>query len=192
MKQGKFIVVEGTDLSGKSTLVKNLNTLFLFLDTAEPYEEGACYKELKLYQEGRLDLSDYQRALMFSANRVSHNRHIVDWLNNGYDLVCDRYHWSTIVYSNMNEKFIHDTALTPDLLLYLDAPLAALQKRAAKRGNIDRYEEKLEQYLTRYRTLYYAVYHELPYLRFVAAGGTEQETYEQAAYHVKELLDSMD
>ena len=189
MKQGKFIVVEGPDLAGKTSLCSKLGNAFYLFRTSEPDLSGVCHNELWAYRNGYLDLSDYQRALMFCANRLSHNESIKHWLKEGYNVICDRYHWSTIVYSNMNETFIHDTALTPDLLLYLDAPLSVLQERAAKRGNIDRYEEKLELYLARYRALYEAS-PGLPYLRFVDAGDTEQETYEQAAYHVKELLDS--
>merc|ERR1719414_2623299 len=103
--RGLFIVFEGLDRSGKSTQSKLLR---------DHLEKGGteivkwmCFPNrgtaigclIDLYLQRKLELSDGAIHLLFSANRWETAQAIVDDLNRGTTIVCDRYAFSGVAYS---------------------------------------------------------------------------------------------
>ncbi|GAA5894493.1 hypothetical protein JCM5296_005112 [Sporobolomyces johnsonii] len=148
-KRGAFIVFEGLDRSGKSTqvarLVEGLNARGVKAVRAGfPDRTLTTGKMIDSYLSQKADLDDRAIHLLFSANRWERANQILEDLNNGVTVVCDRYAFSGIAFSVI--KGISwtwcqspDIGLpAPDLVLFLAIPPAA----AASRGGFgqERYE----------------------------------------------------
>lgn len=143
VKRGAFVVLEGIDNSGKSTLsnalVEKLREeegdaeLVLFPDRST--ETGYV---LDLYLSKKLLLTDESVHLLMSANRWEKKAFIEECLTMGKTVVCDRYCFSGVAYSwakdkaNMTESWCKapDSGLPqPDLIIFLDLdPLAATER----------------------------------------------------------------
>lgn len=149
-KRGFFIVIEGIDQSGKTTisreLVKKLNeknkqTVYQrFPDTST--EIG------KLIYNYLTTLKDYPQEtihLLYSANRWELNNYIKETLNKGINIVCDRYMYSGIVYSlstGLSKDWCEnpDNGLVkPDIIFYLNVSLYTTKQRR-KLMKTDKYE----------------------------------------------------
>jgi len=156
MKQGKFIVIEGLDGSGKSTQIQRLAETLkqrgekVYI-TAEPteFETGAYLRRiLSESQEKNM----YLQAALFLADRLEHITHpefgIKRYLNEGYTVICDRYYYSSFAYQGtatdmnwvMDINLNCQEMLTPDLCIFLDVNPDTCKDR------IDRVREKPELY----------------------------------------------
>lgn len=99
MKRGKFIVVEGCDLSGKTTFVNRLKDCLDENDvpcitTGEPggSHVGGLIRDILVNNT----LSPETRAMLFLANRQDHIENIIlPALERGLHVICSRYVWST-------------------------------------------------------------------------------------------------
>lgn len=141
MKKSLFIVVEGIDRSGKSSLVSALeNTLikrgFNVHILRYPNRLNNTGKLISEVLSGNTVVSKETAHLLFSANRWEDKSKIEELLNDNLNIIlCDRYILSGISYSLANglpEKFIinSDKGMTePDLTLFLDvSPTIAAQR----------------------------------------------------------------
>jgi dTMP kinase len=150
-KRGAFVVVEGIDGAGTTTIARYLTNYVQeklgrqALFTAEPstgpvgllireYLKGLCLNRFTP-REHRVFMS-----LLFSADRADHLANVVyPALGEGKVVVCDRYNLSTFAYQSdeYNEDLLDtlaDQFKKPDLLLYLkttpSVALARLKERA--------------------------------------------------------------
>ncbi|GAA6004722.1 hypothetical protein JCM10207_000993 [Rhodosporidiobolus poonsookiae] len=103
-RRGAFIVFEGLDRSGKSTqvarLVDSLNARGVKAVAARfPDRTLTTGKMIDSYLSQKADLDDRAIHLLFSANRWERANQIMDDLNNGVTVVCDRYAFSGIAFS---------------------------------------------------------------------------------------------
>jgi thymidylate kinase len=116
---GKFIVVEGPDGSGKTTLAKKMN--FYLRDksecsvthTSEPsYGVIGCL--LRDALRGGFVFSPSVMERLFIADREEHcSKHIAHCLNNGH-VICDRYYHSTMVYQALESLGAFESKWTLD------------------------------------------------------------------------------
>ncbi|GAA5822800.1 hypothetical protein JCM11251_004385 [Rhodosporidiobolus azoricus] len=149
-RRGAFIVFEGLDRSGKSTqvqrLVEGLNARGVKAVGARfPDRTLTTGKMIDSYLSQKADLDDRAIHLLFSANRWERANQILEDLNNGITVVCDRYAFSGIAFSvikGLSWSWCQapDVGLPqPDLVLYLSISPAA----AASRGGFgeERYEK---------------------------------------------------
>lgn len=151
MKKGKFIVFEGMDGTGKSTISAKVKTWLLeekktCILTKEPGGTtiGNKIREIILYNTSINGLTDI---LLFLANRNEHiNRVIKPNVDEGNIVLCDRYLYSSLVYQGyMNDNFeqvynLHkdlDLLLEPDLLMIFKADPDVTMKRLS---NGDKFE----------------------------------------------------
>lgn len=142
-ERGKFVVFEGNDGVGKSTLLRSLVQYLSEkgIDAVFTREPGGI-RETEIYRELALSLDiqndGVSQLLLFCVDRRVHNRLlIIPALWAGKLVVCDRYSGSTFVYQHYGQgvpfedvKYLDRIARTniggvretkPDLVILLDA-----------------------------------------------------------------------
>jgi dTMP kinase len=161
-ERGRFIVFEGIDGAGKSTqidlLAKRLKTIGRNVYcTAEPTESvsGGLLRDAL---GGISKRTACEMAAMFTFDRVFHNINSVNgiqkMLANGYDVICDRYYYSSMAYqgSETDATWVRDMNLNcpeimrPDICIFLDlTPEQSMARIQSGRATQEIYEnvEKL-------------------------------------------------
>lgn len=150
----KFIVVEGIDGSGKTSVAKHLCSALPErpIYTSEPFDPIFLRRVEKI-----LHMTDTEsiaaKALFFTADRAVHTRKITDWLDRGKTVICDRYYMSTVAYQSaelhgrdmrmkgwlreINRPFLD----LPDAVIYLDSdPRTALKRIGGRSSKLKLYE----------------------------------------------------
>lgn len=98
--RGLFFVFEGLDRSGKSTqsklLAKKLEEVGLVKWTCFPNRATAVGTLIDLYLRKMIELPDETVHQLFSANRWESMTSIIEALNAGTSVVCDRYAFSGV------------------------------------------------------------------------------------------------
>lgn len=129
-----FIVFEGINGCGKTTLMHKLSDRLLAAgrQTAIVYDPGGtelAAEIRKIVKNGDIEASPEEQMLLYTAARSSLRRRVVELLNLGVDVICDRWVMSTEAYQGMMQKVgvvnvqaMHDAwvKLNPDLYLVLD------------------------------------------------------------------------
>ena len=101
---GLFVVLEGVDCGGKSTLIKGLVTQIkkanlTCVTTFEPGKTDAGQKLRSLVLDPSISLFPETEFLLFLADRYQHFNSFVQPSLQKFDVViCDRYFYSTFVY----------------------------------------------------------------------------------------------
>ena len=135
-KDSLFIVIEGLDGSGKTTVAQQLqaalsqthkNNVAL---TFEPHDPSAAGLYIRNALTKRIKASPLALALAFALNRADHNDHIIDpfLLSAGSRriLISDRYRLSSLVYQSTGGLSMEDIwhlnhwARQPDLTIFLN------------------------------------------------------------------------
>ena len=170
MKRGKFIIFEGNEGTGKSTHIMRLSEYFdsichKHIVTREPggTEFGEKIRGILLDTKSQLD--PLTEALLFYSSRIMNYRNIIlDALNKGETVICDRFHFSTIVYQGMCEncKEVIDlhNALNDyfseyiSLVVYLDADIKTCLARINRRKVSDKFEAQGEAFIAKVKESY--------------------------------------
>lgn len=165
MRKGFFIVVEGADGAGTTTISKHLADMFSVVAgkeqvvlTHEPsdYEIGKFIRKI-LKKEINVE-SGLAMLHLFLADRVEHvNRTIIPAINDGKIVISDRYYPSMFVYQSvknnclekslermkwfLNNDIVIDGITEPDIILYLRCTEDVSKDRRKTRGDE---EEKYE------------------------------------------------
>jgi dTMP kinase len=169
--RGRFITLEGSEGSGKST---NLNHLHQRLQqarvevvlTREPGGTplGEAIRELLLDHRQQAMASDTELLLMFAARAQHLNELIIPSLEAGKWVLCDRFTDATYAYQGAGrgigieriallEQWVQGE-LRPDLTLFLDLPVAQGLARAGARAELDRFEREEVAFFERVRQGY--------------------------------------
>ena len=174
--QGKFIVFEGIDGSGKTT---QINKLCEYLEkkgrkvyvTSEPTISmtGGILRDAL---SGVSKRTSCEMAAMFVLDRIFHNVNqkwgIEKMLADGYDVLCDRYYYSSLAYqgSETDSEWVKNMNLncpeirTPDACVFLDlTPEESLERISNSRATTEIYETK--EKLTAVRNKFLSVLDEL-------------------------------
>lgn len=158
--RGRFIVFEGIDGSGKSTQAK-LAAEYLLSKGKQVHltREPTTRPIGKLIREalsGNFNVSESTMAAMFLADRLDHILNeedgIIKLLNEGYDVISDRYFWSSFAYHSLSLDMawvisIHKKVIDicpPDLTIYLDLNVEASLQRIAERNEAEEIFENQE------------------------------------------------
>ena len=175
-ERGKFIVFEGIDGAGKTT---QINLLANYLReqgravycTAEPTEtvSGGLLRDAL---SGVSRRTVCEMAAMFVFDRINHNVNPVNgiqkMLADGFDVICDRYYYSSLAYqgsgtdpewvSNMNLNC--PEIMRPDVCIFLDlTPEQSMARINRNRATQEIYEN--EEKLTQVRNQFYRVFDQL-------------------------------
>lgn len=161
---GKFIVLEGIDGVGTTSMSKELAIYLqekgLPVETSrEPYSSELGETLRKFISGEYVDPGWRAMSLLFSADRLLHCRDLSEVLAGGMNVICDRYMGSTAAYQSAMaaaEDFdealrfitgpLSSGMLIPDLTLYLKADVKTCRERRLKeRGTEDFYERRAFQ-----------------------------------------------
>ena len=204
-KRGRFIVFEGIDGSGKTTQINKLRERLeeegrrVFV-TAEPtvsHTGGAIRDALG----GIVQKTACEMAAMFVLDRIFHNTNAV-WgiekmLADGYDVLCDRYYYSSMAYQGSETDFewVKNMNLccpeirVPDACVFLDlTPEESLERISKGRATTEIYETK--EKLTAVRNKFFNVFETLggdERIFIVSAAGSVEEV----AARIKECVDKL-
>ena len=135
-KKSLFIVIEGLDGSGKTSVSRHLANVLDYSNrghvklTFEPHDPSCAGLFIRqILMKKYRDFTPSLLALAFSANRLDHcDREIVPWLKNSdnHVLICDRYYLSSLVYQSSPdcpfEKVMNynEFAIKPDIIFFIN------------------------------------------------------------------------
>ena len=160
-KRGKFIVFEGTDGCGKTTHVSLLcehlsrKTGRKCLSEREPDSRNIVGAIIRSALYGSVKILPESMAYLHIADRLEHIGHILPLLDEGYDIVCDRYYISNMAYNAGDGLSVGDiyrlnapcaAKLQPDLVVFLDvSPEETARRRSQDRTDAEIYDEDEKQ-----------------------------------------------
>ena len=206
MKKGKLIVFEGLDGSGKGTQTELLVNYLRERGkkvclTAEPTASstGGIIRDAL----GGLTPRDaYELSAMFMADRIFHNVNPVNgirqYLEQGIDVICDRYYYSSFAYQGIDAdlEWVMQINLSckeitkPDMCIFLDVDTDRCDERiGSSRMNREIYENKETQKKIRKR--FYEVFEKLgstENIQIVDAG----RSIEEVSADIIKLYNSME
>lgn len=163
VSRGVFVTIEGLDFSGKSTLVGVLREMLEGSEpptffTREPGGTPAAERIRSLVLDPEVEMEDLTEAYLYAAARADHvRREILPRLENGENVVCERYLDSSLAYQgagrglgldevrSLNAKAVE--AAMPDKTFYLKLDPKERERRAKNRGNLDRLESVGDEFM---------------------------------------------
>jgi dTMP kinase len=169
MEKGKFIVFEGIDGSGKSTHIRLLceklkaegRRVYITAEPTSSVSGGLLRDALS----GVSERSPAELAALFLLDRINHNVNPANGINKlteeGYDVICDRYYYSSLAYqgSETDAAWVRDINLNcpeirkPDVCIFLDLDAKTAMKRLGSDRAVTEIYEK-ESKLDKIRTTY--------------------------------------
>ena len=148
--KGKFIVIEGIDGSGKTTVAKTIAEAVGGADLTFEPTKGVLGQALRSGSLG--EIPPAAEALLFAADRAIHTEEIKKKLDEGVWVICDRYLGSTVAYQSASFGDAADwdwlldmqkkSVITPDLTILLDLdPEAGLGRVNVRGEELSRFEK---------------------------------------------------
>lgn len=153
--KGKYIVIEGADATGKTTLLTNLlQRLGRAIVLSEPSD--VLTGEVIRYRLQDPNVSARELAYLFAADRIRLKKRISEYLNAGINVLSSRGILSSIIYQGKEIGYDHVArlncdALVPDATVVLFSSEKVLEERLGARENLDVLEQKDQK---RVRDLY--------------------------------------
>jgi len=183
MKKGFFLVLEGGEGSGKSTVTKWLKAKLeekgysVYL-TREPGGNGSPVAEKirSIILDKENNVLPLTEAYLFAASRVQHVQEVIlPYLEQGKVVICDRFVYSSYAYQGGGRdlgmetiRMINSFAIQdcqPDLVLLFDLdPQIGLQRKRQGRQDFDRLDNETLKFHTRVRKTYLKLARENPQL----------------------------
>ncbi len=151
-----FIVVEGIDGCGKTTVVNELKRIleekgYRVYVTKEPFNPKIrnVIKDIIREEHEQNEVVGRALSLLFAADRYLHQIDILEKLSKGYVVISDRYYHSSYAYQTTYEgitleylKYINSSLKKPDYVFILDVPVDIAIARLSERKETTSYEKK--------------------------------------------------
>ena len=147
-----FIVLEGLDGSGTTTLLKLLKNRcdsagIKYFTTCEPTNSPTGVIIRKILKN-KIKVEPSTLAKLFTADRNEHlynsEQGIIVRLNKGETVFCDRYLFSSLAYQSVASGFDFVLSLNryplPEHLFFIDVPSDVCQKRMSERKAVELFE----------------------------------------------------
>ena len=182
---GKFIVFEGGEFCGKSTMANMLydhlkSNGYDVILTREPGGTKAGEDIRKILKSH--SLKAFTKLYLNLAAREEHLHNvIIPALNDGKIVICDRYFLSTYVYQSIegiSKEIIakYKPEITPDLTIVLDIDPKISIKRSKSRAELDDNDLKDISFHERVRDEYLSINH--PKVQFVDANNPVSKVFD--------------
>jgi len=161
-ERGKFVVVEGLDGAGTTSITADLVRHFEALNrpcvsSREPYSEELT-PTLRRFISGEFEDPGWRAmAMLFSADRLIHCNDLEQVLASGTSVICDRYVGSTIAYQTafapdeekeeakkLIEGQLSRGIIKPDFTLFLKADVEVCSSRRRGSRFVEDYYEAVE------------------------------------------------
>lgn len=149
---GKFIVFEGADHCGKTTILNKISKEYDIIRTREPgsllfNSSNHCEKIRDIILDNEYELTKLDEAYLFSTSRSIHTNEIIKLLKEGKNIISDRYMLSSLIYQgrqavNMNEpicKMLYDNKIEVHNIIFSINKETFINRRTDK-DNRDRIE----------------------------------------------------
>jgi len=201
-EQGLFITFEGIDGCGKTTQInllndylksKNYNTIL----TLEPggSDIGRNLRQILLHYDGFVD--DTCELLLYLADRAQHTQTVImDNVNKGNIVLCDRYIDSTVAYQGYARfgdiekiNFLNEIATKgkkPDITFLFDIDVEIAQGRVGKEK--DRLEKESLDFHNRTRFGYLEIAKQNERIKVIDSSKTIDEIFEEVKKYIDDLL----
>jgi len=168
MKKGIFITIEGTDGSGKTTQIRNIEAFLRELGyevviTRDPggTEISESIRKIILDPDNVKMARTTELLLYYAARAQLANELINPAILEGKIVICDRYIDSTYVYQGFGRGFARETidklndislsGILPDITFFLDISPEVAMKRRQNASSLDRIEkEKMDFHMKVY------------------------------------------
>lgn len=163
-RQGIFIVIDGTDGSGKATqtklLIERIKKSGRKVDTIDfpQYEKNFFGQMVGRYLTGEFGtasaVSPYLASILFAADRFESKARVEGWLQQGHVVIADRYassnqiHQGGKIYNEKDRKeflawlekmeFSVFKIPKPEAIIYLDVPIEYSQKLLKNKAMVDK------------------------------------------------------
>lgn len=188
---GKFIVIEGADGAGTTTMSKKLAEELEAQWTCEPTDKTIGEKVDEIISSD--GYSPEATALAFASDRMVHlEERVLPWLEKGQVVVSDRYYHSSLVYQPVMGadpdwvKQVNQDALIPDLTVILDISAEIGMERVGERGHDGNVFEELdfqEKVVRKYRE-----FDEREDVVVIDASRSKEEVFQDVLEAVKQKL----
>jgi len=199
-----FIVIEGPDGSGKSTMAKKIGEYFESVGneiefTREPGGTAISEKIREIILDKNNKEMDYKtEALLYAAARAQLvSQKIIPWLEMGKIVISERFVYSSLVYQGIGRnlgigevKKINDFAtlgLEPDVVLFFDIDPERALKRKLNMDGGDRMENENISFHRSVYEGYKKIREYYPNIVTINAERTVEEIFEE----VKNILRSL-
>lgn len=142
--KGKFIVIDGIDGSGKTTICKMMNINKNFICTNEP---SGFFREIIKSDLLKNKVSPIVDSMLFAIDRYFHTNEIKNLIESGINVISDRYILSSYAYqiaSGLTKEFIdliNVNVIIPDLTIILDIIPEISINRVKKERKTDKFED---------------------------------------------------
>ena len=166
MAKSYFIVIEGIDGAGKTSVAQRLSDMLQqthperVLLTNEPHRPSLLGGEIRAALAGDAKTSPRALALAFALNRVDHLEGVIEPFlrRERHIVICDRYKLSSLVYQarddiSMEEVYsLNRWARPPDLTIVLTvSPLRAYERLRERKMRRDIFENHLPARIGKYQ-----------------------------------------
>ena len=200
----KFIIVEGSEGVGKSTQIRiiekylQLNNIAYVL-TREP--GGTTFGESirAIILDKTNDTHELTDSLLFYAARYeNYKRVILPALEAGKTVICDRFHYSTLVYQgivgknqivlDMHDIFDPIFSKKIDCILYLVASPEVSLQRISKRSKTDKFESRGLEYLRELDAAYNSIFSEMNNVLQIDTSGDKIDTEKKLSLSLDKIF----
>ena len=203
---GKYIVIEGAEGVGKTTMVNMVGEMLTraglpvkIMREPESQNDLTARAIRHLTQDPRYPMTTRTEVLLYNAARSQSLEVIRNARNNGVVCIVDRSYLTTLAIQYYGRGDVQDYRrindiiefavgdMEPDLMLVLDAPVELLKQRTKKRYAAERFDNLDESFLGRVRAgyLWEAKQRNLP---VVYATGSVEEVFKDVWRHVSKTL----
>lgn len=153
----RFIVVEGTDGSGKTTLSKRLHESIPNSVLTHEMSDGVIGKFIRdMFTKKTQPVDRHTMAALFTADRLDHLATVImPALAEGKTVICDRYYYSTSIYQQLymwpkDEAWfgglIQHPVIKPDITIVVSVkPETASARRKTRGGKEQLFEDEKSQ-----------------------------------------------
>ncbi len=202
----KFIIVEGSEGVGKSTQIRSIEQYLItnnidYVLTREPGGTKFGESIRSIILDKISDTHEITDSLLFYAARYeNYKKVILPALEAGKTVICDRFHYSTLIYQGIVGKNqtvidihnIFDQIFSNkiDHILYLYASPEVSLQRISKRTKTDKFESRGLEYLKELDDAYSSTFKNFKNLTKIDTSGNKNETEKNLFFALDKIFKS--